>query len=301
MLNMKAEELQPDIVGLVKEAVADPGFSGRTLLTTIFGDSLLPRDQPIAVKQLVRLVAPFGLNDRLVRTSLHRLAQEQLVSSERRGRVSFYTVHDSAVTTFGHANLRIYAPPGTTNRWDGAWTVAVVDSAVGTKQDRARLVAELGWLGMTRQTSLVHVSPTVAPATLVALGERLGVGYSVVMRSELTSGSVGDEKQRNRQMDPDGRLRDMHEAYQQRFAPVLSVLPTLTSEEAFVVRTLLIDAWRRIALRSPSFPLDLVPGNWPASDNLTLTKTIHDAVHQTSEGHLDEITGVTGSARSLFA
>ena len=44
--------LHPAVRALVDEATQDEGFSGRVLLTTIFGDALLPRAQPIAVLQL---------------------------------------------------------------------------------------------------------------------------------------------------------------------------------------------------------------------------------------------------------
>ena len=49
---------------------------------------------------LIRLAVPFGLTERLVRTSIGRLANEEWVSFERSGRASFYSL-----TTNGRARF----------------------------------------------------------------------------------------------------------------------------------------------------------------------------------------------------
>jgi len=51
---------------------ADPPRS-KSLLVTVFGDSITPHGGAVMLKGLARLLAPFAVNDRLVRTSVHRL------------------------------------------------------------------------------------------------------------------------------------------------------------------------------------------------------------------------------------
>ena len=63
---------------------------GGSLLITIFGDAIAPRGGVIALGSLIELARPFGITDRHVRTAIGRLANEQWVSSQRSGRVSFY-------------------------------------------------------------------------------------------------------------------------------------------------------------------------------------------------------------------
>ena len=292
--------LHPAVRALVDEATQDEGFSGRVLLTTIFGDALLPRAQPIAVLQLARLVEPAGISDRLVRTSLLRLTRDELVTSRREGRLSFYRVHPDAEAVFRNANGRIYADAGLDHPWDGEWTVAVVNSGIGTKADRVRCATEFGWLGMTQIEAGVFVSPTVLPDQLTAIAARLGVGVAALMRGPLAAGTVDDDAHRARQIDPDGVLARLHEAHARRFAPMLDHAASLAGADAFLTRTLLIDGWRRIALRSPLLPAKLLPSDWPAAENLALTRRLHAAVHNASEAHLDQVTGATSSAASLF-
>src|SRR5438552_9201353 len=47
-----------------------------SLLVTIFGDAIAPRGAAVTLGSLIRLAAPFGLTERLVRTSVARLARQ---------------------------------------------------------------------------------------------------------------------------------------------------------------------------------------------------------------------------------
>ena len=49
---------------------------GGSLIVTIFGDAILPRGGAVTLGSLISLAAPFGLNERLVRTAAARLAKE---------------------------------------------------------------------------------------------------------------------------------------------------------------------------------------------------------------------------------
>src|SRR6202050_959149 len=63
---------------------------GGSLIVTIFGDSLMPRGGAITLGSLIALAAPFGLNERLVRTAAARLAKEGWLEGHRAGKLSEY-------------------------------------------------------------------------------------------------------------------------------------------------------------------------------------------------------------------
>ena len=57
---------------------------GGSLIITVFGDAILPRGGSIWLGSLIKLVQPLGLSERLVRTSVFRLAQDGwLIPSNR--------------------------------------------------------------------------------------------------------------------------------------------------------------------------------------------------------------------------
>src|SRR6201999_4624196 len=84
---------------------------GGSLIVTIFGDSLVPRGGAIALGSLIELAAPFGLNERLVRTASSRLAQEGWIEGRRAGKLSEYRLSKNGRARFAEATKQIHAQP----------------------------------------------------------------------------------------------------------------------------------------------------------------------------------------------
>jgi len=63
---------------------------GGSLIVTIFGDAIMPRGGAVTLGSLISLAAPFGLNERLVRTAAARLAKEGWLAGRRAGKRSEY-------------------------------------------------------------------------------------------------------------------------------------------------------------------------------------------------------------------
>lgn len=65
----------------------DPPRS-KSLIATIFGDAIAPHGPSIWLGDMIELLAPFGVNERLVRTSAFRLTEEGWLQTLREGRRS---------------------------------------------------------------------------------------------------------------------------------------------------------------------------------------------------------------------
>ena len=63
---------------------------GGSLIVTLFGDAIMPRGGAVALGSLIALAAPFGLNERLVRTATVRLAKDGWLEGRRAGKLSEY-------------------------------------------------------------------------------------------------------------------------------------------------------------------------------------------------------------------
>ena len=114
-----------------------------SLITTVFGDSIAPRGGTVWLGSLIAAMACFGINDRLVRTAIFRLAKEGWLDSEKLGRRSFYSLTPDGQHRFEQATLRIYGEPRQNSQ--DSWHWVVLD---GLPSDaRASIHRELGWLG----------------------------------------------------------------------------------------------------------------------------------------------------------
>jgi phenylacetic acid degradation operon negative regulatory protein len=61
---------------------------------------------------------------------------------------------------------------------------------------------------------------------------------------------------------------------------------SLDAEQCFVVRTLLIHAYRRVLLRDPQLPPALLPDEWPGAAAYALARDFYRLTHAVAERHL---------------
>jgi phenylacetic acid degradation operon negative regulatory protein len=116
---------------------------GGSLLVTIFGDAIAPRGGVATLGSLIQLAHPFGLTERLVRTSVARLAQDGWLIARRDGRRSEYRLTASGEQRFAEATRRIYGKSPAS--WDGQWTLLLLPPTASRRRDNLR--EQLRWLG----------------------------------------------------------------------------------------------------------------------------------------------------------
>ena len=157
---------------------ADPPRS-KSLVMPLFGDAIAPHGGSIWLGSLIELAAPIGIGDRLVRTSVCRLAQEGWLAASRDGRRSAYSIEPQAQRRFEHANHRIYAPLDA--HWNGAWTLLIAGAADIGAQQRAQLRKELLWEGYTAVAQGVFGHPAANAEILEDILARTGTQGKLVV------------------------------------------------------------------------------------------------------------------------
>lgn len=257
---------------------------GGSLLITIFGDAIAPRGGRVMLGSLIGLAAPFGLSERLVRTAVARLATEGWLVGARHGRRSEYRLTATGERLFAEATRRIYRANPTA--WDGRWTLLVLPPQ--GHRPRRSLREELRWLGFGQLAPGVfaHPSCTVEEA-----------------RSWLTPQGLAEEgwffRSAPEGLEQDRRLAaagwDLaaitrrYRRFRDSFAPVLAAAgPPLAPQSAFLVRTLLIHEYRRVHLRDPQLPPQLLPQPWIGAEAYELCRRLYAAVFASAEDYLTQ-------------
>ena len=290
--------LQERCDSLVRSFRKRPDASARTLLVTVFGDSVEPHGGEVWVGNLFRLVEPLGINERLVRTSLNRLVGEGFLVSRRHGKRSFYSVTPMARREVRRAERHIYHPRG--DPWDGRWTVVVSTGAV-IPPARAAVRQHLARLGFCALSPSVHITPFDRTDAIRPVLDDLGLGQQLaVFRGEVPPG-VGLE-------DADlagllsGDLKALEPAWRKflrRFRPLADAADAddgvaaareraaaLDPERAFLAQTLLIHAYRRIVLKEPELPAGLWPSGWVGDAAYDVAARCYHALAGRAEAHL---------------
>jgi phenylacetic acid degradation operon negative regulatory protein len=270
--------------GLLQRFRRQTPLRGGSLLITIFGDAIAPRGGCIALASLIALARPFGLTERLVRTSVARLAQDGWLTSQRQGRVSFYRLTPVGLTRFAEATRRIYTE--SPKSWNRRWTLILLPSQLGAARDRVR--EELAWLGFGQVSPGVLAHPARGLDDTRERLRELGVIDQVIALEASTEDASHDQQFARAGWNLD-ELARRYSRFVRAFEPVrarLSALQLPTPASAFVVRTLLIHEYRKIHLRDPLLPVTLLPQDWVGTDAYELCRDLYTKVFAAAEQHL---------------
>ena len=266
----------------------DPPRS-KSLVMTIFGDAIAPHGGTIWMGSLIELLAPLGINDRLLRTSVFRLAQEGWLVANRDGRRSSYAMLPQALPRFERANRRIYAPLIT--HWDGSWTMLLAGGNAIDAPTRATLRKELEWEGYAPIVPGIFGHPVASPDVISELLARHAIqGKLLAVRGSELPGLAGRAL---RELASEGwDLSGVVQGYQgfiAQFSPLLALLQQtgpLAPQQAFVIRALLIHAYRRVQLHDPMLPIELLPDPWPGSEAYALARALYRMTQAAAEQHV---------------
>lgn len=249
---------------------ASPGLRTGSLIVTLYGDAILPRGGALAVSDLLRLMHRFALSDSVVRTALSRLAADGTLIAARHGRRSAYALTPRAEAQFRAAIPCIYGP--LCPPWDGDFHLAFPEpGADRTPLDQAGF-------------ALLAPGVLIAPVTASTMPTLRANGSPALMR-ELAARAWSLED-----------IRARYTSFIDTFTP-LDGAAALSPVDAIAARTLLIHAWRRIALRDPHLPAPLLPPGWPGQTARMLCAAIDAALDPFCEAWLD----TASSGRSPLA
>jgi phenylacetic acid degradation operon negative regulatory protein len=260
----------------------------KSLLVTVFGDAIAPHGGTAWLSGLIALAAPFGINERSVRTTVFRLTAEGWLESGQVGRRSHYGLTEAGRRRFEAAFRRIYAAEPAA--WRGDWCL-VIEGPDLPRDRRKALATELGWLGFGRFAPGLLAHPGIDDATVAATLQGIGAAeHALVMRTGPgTVPFAAPLPALVRQAWDLDRLEADYRAFLARFRPVLQTLQGRAhadSERSFVVRTLLIHEYRRVMLRDPQLPPELLPAGWSGSAARTLTRNLYALTQHAAEQHL---------------
>lgn len=266
--------LETECGKLLDKLRARPTVRAGSLITTVFGDSIAPRGGTLWLGSLITIMKNFGISERLVRTSVFRLANDGWLESEHVGRRAYYRLSNDGRERFRAATHRIYSVP--TEGWDGYWCLTMLFNLESKLRGDAR--RELGWLGFGAISSNVMAHPAPDKDDLEATLKRLGIAGDVVI---MTGHTINSDDAMRRLTHASWNLGDIEMRYKSFidvFRPILASTEResrIDAKTAFIMRTLLIQEYRRILLRDPKLPRELLPPDWHGIEAYRLCRDLY--------------------------
>lgn len=261
-----------------------------SLIMTVYGDAIAPRGGTVWLGSMIKLLEPLGLNQRLVRTSVFRLAKENWLVAEQVGRRSYYSLTGPGIRRFQKAFKRVYAEHNP--EWDGRWLMAILSQL--EQDDRQKLRQELEWHGFGTLSPTVMLHPQMQKADLQAVLQEFEYTSDVIIFEDMGEGSTATRPMRLQARESWNlpKLAESYQSFLDKFRPIWNHIKEKgdpTPEQCFQIRTLLIHEYRRIILRDPELPDELLPGDWAGSAARQLCSNLYQRVWQGAEQHMDQI------------
>lgn len=280
---------EPRIARWIEAELTAAPPKAKSLVVTVWGDAIAPHGGSVWLSGLIRLLAPFGINERLTRTSVYRLVQEGWLQARQDGRRSLYSLTPEGSRQFEQAYRRIYSPPP--KSWDGSWELVVAPPTGLAERVRYELRKELGWEGFGALGPWLFVRPARADG-IGPLGgtlKALPTGSRIVA---LTARDVAGAKPLAAFAEGCWDLQGIAADYRKfvaRFERVIRLFndgADHNPQQCFVVRTLLIHEFRRVTLHDPQLPPGLLPADWPGPPAFALCRDFYRLTHTRAEQHL---------------
>lgn len=272
----------------IKRYLKEEQPRSKSLMVSAFGDSIAPLSPGIWLGDLITLMSPFGVSERLVRTSAFRLVDEGWLQARRDGRRSYYSLTQSGTHRFELAYGRIYTPPE--EQWNEDWTVVLLPRNGETHSERLELRRELEWEGFTSPAPGVMLHPAANHDVLrQILKDRGVIDRAVVMKARsIENFSAEPVNALIARYWNLGEVEKMYARFIARFEPLLAKFDStaITPQQAFAAQTLLIHSFRRATLHDPRLPASLLSPTWPGMDAFKLTRQIYEQTYRPTQAHL---------------
>jgi phenylacetic acid degradation operon negative regulatory protein len=248
-------------------------------IVTVYGDVVAPRGGELALGSLLAICAALGIASGVVRTALTRLVADGLIERRRVGRNSFHRLAPRMADEFARATERIYfAAP---QRWSGAWRLAVLPA--GGEEPAREALRRAGYGDLAPGVLIAPLGLDGGPCS----GREPDPGQAVLLDATGTTAAGRTLAARAWRLD---LLARSYRDFLDTFAPLAAALATgaeVGELEALVIRIRLVHAYRRIALKDPLLPDELLPPGWPGHEARRTCAAIYRRVRGPAERWLD--------------
>jgi phenylacetic acid degradation operon negative regulatory protein len=268
---------------------ARPRAKPQRLLVTLLGDYWRGKSEHIPSTALLRLLAEFGVSVQGARSALSRLVRRGLLARSRHGRRTSYGLTDRGLALLDEGAKRIFRFGLEQARWDGTWSLVAFSVAEADRHRRHLLRRRLRWLGFGPLYPGLWISPHPhLEEAAKALGD-LGIHNMTMFKGIVPS--WGPKPSDFREAWDLDSLRGSYVQYLERFRPVRARMRAgrLSAREALVIRTQVMDQWRRFPREDPDLPDAFLSVDWPRREARALFAELFRGLGPAAEKQVAEI------------
>ncbi|MEO6955860.1 MAG: PaaX family transcriptional regulator C-terminal domain-containing protein [Antricoccus sp.] len=233
--------------------------SARSLLLTVLGEFIYPRDGRAWTGTLISALGALGVEEKAARQAISRAGGEGLLVAVRHGRRVQWELTGTGAQILREGTDRIYSFMTAHHPWDGQWLILNVAVPETQRKLRHQLRTRLSWLGLGSLAPGLWIVPDISKEVAVRdileslqLADRAFAwrGKSIPLGTTQTlSSNIWD-------------LENVEKEYL-TFIEQFENLNASSPSRAFIGQVELIEQWRRFPFLDPDLPTELLQHDWP--------------------------------------
>jgi phenylacetic acid degradation operon negative regulatory protein len=263
--------------------------SARSLLLTVLGEFVLPRDEAVWTQVLIDVLGSLGVEPKSARQALARTAAEGLLGSDRAGRRVRWSLTEEGRRLLSDGARRIYGFSAAVRPWAGRWLVLLVSVPEARRQLRHRLRTRLAWAGLGSPAPGVWLTPD--PDKQEEVAEVIAdLGLTAVTSSFVGAyGTIGTPRP---VVEQAWDLAEVEAAYEE-FLDAFTDAAPVTPGDVLTHQIHLVHAWRRFPFLDPKLPAELLPDDWAGTRAAALFDALHDRWNEEAQRHWQHLVGTS--------
>ncbi|GAB3406133.1 PaaX family transcriptional regulator [Flindersiella endophytica] len=223
-----------------------------SLLLAFFGAHVRGTGDAVAVGSVIELLDRLGAGEPATRTTLARMADRGLLTTNRQGRRAYVGLTPLAEDVLHEGAARLDAD--VVNRsWDGHWTLLAFSVPESRRADRHTLRSQLAWSGFGLLQNGLWIAPT-AGNVREKLAELGLIDYVRLFRAQPEEPS--DPRVLVRQAWDLDQLGKAYRGFVERWEHPDDL-------DALAQQVVLEAEWLLLIREDPRLPLILLPDDWP--------------------------------------
>jgi len=251
-------------------------LSAWSLIVSFLGDAIGPRGGVVSAGTVQAVMQRLGIGAGAVRTAISRLSADGWIERSREGRNSFYRLSGDVEETVHAAERRIYAAssllPADAPR-------SLVIAAEPLSEQTLASLEPAGALQLAPQLILCFVAAADLPDGLRLPGATLA-GLSSLEPGDAMRAGLAEARHF-------AEFEELRAAYEPLRTALQQQPGSPPPVDAMALRCLMIHEWRRLALRVPAIPADLLQPGDPEPETRALIAAIYARLLPASEAWLD--------------
>jgi phenylacetic acid degradation operon negative regulatory protein len=235
----------------------------------IFGE-YVETDDHIWSGGLVTLLGDLNFSAAASRIALNRVVLRGLLEPSRDGRFIFYKITPRLAAVHAEGRRQTFSRAVDPD-WDGEWTMVWYSMPDAQRLERVRLGRWLNFRGFGALQDGTWIAPGKSNDDIMSLLRRLSLENSVVV----FNARINDPTQLRGIIDKAWDLKllsRMYESFIKKFAALHSpsAISALSPQQAFVIRTTLIEMFRKMASFDPNLPDAILNISWKRREAIAL-------------------------------